>query len=182
MLSVGAPFPDEYQLDYSIAVQYEGCSTASIHTINQIIVFSGENFTNLVNSESPAIVVPVTKSLSKRKIDVIDARKGKCVSCIGMPIDELKWLSLEKYLKILLRFCSSLEVAQIMKAEKECKENHLRPEQLIMNRKQLHDDELAEIFGIILVLEFAGNAARDNKKSMIIPRRVLFDVKNDDEL
>ncbi|KAL8106758.1 hypothetical protein AgCh_023503 [Apium graveolens] len=122
-------------------------------------VDSGENFANLVNSESPAIVVPVTKSLSKRKMcstcekngsDGIDVGKGKCMSCIGMPIDELNWPSLGKCLKILLRICSPLEVAQIMKAEKECMANQLRPEQLIVNGKQLHDDELAEIFGMIL--------------------------------
>ncbi|ESW15969.1 hypothetical protein PHAVU_007G118400 [Phaseolus vulgaris] len=32
------------------------------------------------------------------------------------------------------------------------------------------------------VLELAGNAARDNKKNMIIPRHVLLAVRNDEEL
>ncbi|XP_068667408.1 histone H2A.1-like [Aristolochia californica] len=32
------------------------------------------------------------------------------------------------------------------------------------------------------VLELAGNAARDNKKTRIIPRHVLLAVRNDDEL
>ncbi|KAJ7977087.1 Histone H2A [Quillaja saponaria] len=32
------------------------------------------------------------------------------------------------------------------------------------------------------VLELAGNAARDNKKNRIIPRHVLFAVRNDVEL
>jgi histone H2A len=34
----------------------------------------------------------------------------------------------------------------------------------------------------VKVLELAGNAACDNKKKKIIPRHVLLDVRNDEEL
>ena len=32
------------------------------------------------------------------------------------------------------------------------------------------------------ILELAGNAARDNKRSRIIPRHILLAIANDDEL
>merc|ERR1712019_277595 len=32
------------------------------------------------------------------------------------------------------------------------------------------------------VLELAGNAAKDNKKTRIVPRHILLDIRNDEEL
>ncbi|KAL9156382.1 hypothetical protein ABFS82_09G072700 [Erythranthe guttata] len=71
----------------------------------------------------------------------------KCITCIGNPIDEANRAKLGKPSRLLKRICSQLGVKQIMEMERECRANQVMPRQIIVNGRELREDELDELLG-----------------------------------
>jgi hypothetical protein len=69
----------------------------------------------------------------------------KCITCIGHPILESKKEKIGNGSKVLKKLLSSREVEQVMRAEKCCNANQLRPEDVFVNDKKLSLDELAHL-------------------------------------
>ncbi|XP_037432525.1 extra-large guanine nucleotide-binding protein 1-like [Triticum dicoccoides] len=71
----------------------------------------------------------------------------KCLSCIGRPVAESRRNALGRGSRVLRRLISAAEVDLVMRSERECAANQLRPEDIYVNGAKLSPEELALLQG-----------------------------------
>uniref|UniRef100_A0A0D3HWB6 Extra-large guanine nucleotide-binding protein 1 n=1 Tax=Oryza barthii TaxID=65489 RepID=A0A0D3HWB6_9ORYZ len=71
----------------------------------------------------------------------------KCLDCIGRPVAESKRDSLGRGSRVLRRLLSATEVELVMRSERECAANQLRPEDVYVNGTKLSPEELVMLQG-----------------------------------
>ncbi|KAL5224451.1 hypothetical protein ABZP36_011090 [Zizania latifolia] len=71
----------------------------------------------------------------------------KCLGCIGRPVVESRRDSLGRGSRVLRRLFSVAEVELIMRSERECAANQLRPEDVYVNGTKLSPEELVVLQG-----------------------------------
>uniref|UniRef100_A0ACD5YE75 Uncharacterized protein n=1 Tax=Avena sativa TaxID=4498 RepID=A0ACD5YE75_AVESA len=71
----------------------------------------------------------------------------KCLACIGRPVAESRRTVLGRGSRVLRRLLSAAEVELVMRSERECAANQLRPEDVYVNGAKLAPEELAVLQG-----------------------------------
>ncbi|KAL6623494.1 hypothetical protein ACP70R_033373 [Stipagrostis hirtigluma subsp. patula] len=71
----------------------------------------------------------------------------KCLGCIGRPVAESRRDALGRGSRVLRRLLSAAEVELVMKSERECAANQLRPEDVYVNGAKLSPEELVLLQG-----------------------------------
>ncbi|CAM0949188.1 unnamed protein product [Alopecurus aequalis] len=71
----------------------------------------------------------------------------KCLACIGRPVAESRRNALGRGSRVLRRLLSAAEVELVMRSERECTANQLRPEDVYVNGARLAPEELALLQG-----------------------------------
>ncbi|XP_051184699.1 extra-large guanine nucleotide-binding protein 1 [Lolium perenne] len=71
----------------------------------------------------------------------------KCLPCIGRPVAEARRGALGRGSRVLRRLLSAAEVDLVMRSERQCKANQLRPEDVYVNGARLVPEELAALQG-----------------------------------
>ncbi|XP_058068730.1 uncharacterized protein LOC131218063 [Magnolia sinica] len=120
----------------------------------------------------------MSKNLVLPQQPLMKSRKGKNKATGSYPLFNLN---------LVAESPVSVENIQVV-PEQDTIQDQLKRQSYIMKRLDDYEACLLEIKTMLVtqqhaeVLELNGNAARDNKKSRMIPRHVLLVVENDEEL